>query len=525
MIEAIWIGFAFFMGLAIKQTGLPPLIGYLAAGFAISQLGGVIDMPENSNDVLTHLAHLGVLLLLFTVGLKLNVKKVMKSEVIGTSILHFFISIIIFAPVIYWISDVTATVAAFLAIALSFSSTVLAAKSLESKSELKAFHGRIAIGILILQDIIALVVMTLASGEAPSVWAFGILLLPFTRPFLFKILDNSGHDELLLLFGLVLALIVGGSGFEAVGLSGELGALVFGALLSSHERASELSKSLWGLKEIFLVAFFLTIGLKGLPDADAWIFAITVTALLPLQGIVFHLLLTGFKLKSRTAFLTSATLTNFSEFGLIVAAVLMPEWTVPLALAVALSFLFSAPLNRYAHPIFDRFEPLLNKLERNVRHPDEEPISLGNATILIIGMGRVGKPAYDKIMESNPDATIMGFDSDQDRIDDLKGKGYIAEFADAEHGNFWGSLDLSQLESCILSMDCAEASKIAAKKLRKYGYTGYLVAHAMYKDEAEAIEEAGANKTYLTLTEAGEGLAGHVIEVVKPNRAPDKALA
>jgi predicted Kef-type K+ transport protein len=518
MVEAIWIGFAFFMGLAVKQTGLPPLIGYLAAGFLISQLGGFIDMPENSNDVLNHLAHLGVLLLLFTVGLKLNVKKVMKSEVIGTSVLHFIISIIIFAPVIYWISDVTATVAAFLAIALSFSSTVLAAKSLESKSELKAFHGRIAISILIIQDIIALVVMSLASGEVPSVWALGIFLLPFTRPFLYKILDQSGHDELLLLFGLVLALIVGGSGFEAVGLSSELGALVFGALLAGHERASELSKSLWGLKEAFLVAFFLTIGLKGLPDMNAWIFAVTVTLLLPLQGMVFHLLLTGFKLKSRTAFLTSASLTNFSEFGLIVAAVLMPEWTVPLALAVALSFLFSAPLNRYAHPIFDKFEPWLNKLERNVRHPDEEPISLGEATILIIGMGRVGRPSYDKIIEDNPSEKIIGFDSDQERIDNLNEKGYVTEFADAEHGNFWGSLDLTQLKYCVLSMNNAEASKIAATQLRKYGYTGYIVAHTMYKDEADAIERAGADKTYLTLTEAGEGLAGHVIEQINRNK-------
>jgi predicted Kef-type K+ transport protein len=511
MMEAIWIGFALFFGLAVKQTGLPPLIGYLAAGFAISQFSGVFEMPENSNNVLSHIAHYGVLLLLFTVGLKLNVKKVMKAEVVGTSILHFTISILIFSPVIYLVSDVQLVTAALLSIALSFSSTVLAAKSLESKSELKSFHGRIAIGILIIQDLIALLVMSIASGEVPSVWALGVFLLPLTRPLLYKLLDKSGHDELLLLFGLAIAIIIGGHGFEAVGLSSELGALVFGALLAGHERSSELSKSLWGLKEIFLVGFFLTIGLKGLPDANAWIFAITVTLLLPLQGLVFHLLLTGFKLKSRSAFLTSVSLTNFSEFGLIVAAVLMPEWTVPLALAVALSFLLSAPLNRFAHPIFDRFEHVLNKLERDVRHPDEEALSLGDANVLIMGMGKVGKATYAQILENNKLAKIIGLDSDPDKVNKLIESNYNCLFADAEHGNFWSTIDLSKIENCVLSMDCPEACIFAANKLRKYGYKGYIVAHTMYRDQAEAIEAAGANKTYLTMDEAGKGLASHIV--------------
>jgi predicted Kef-type K+ transport protein len=151
-----------------------------------------------------------------------------------------------------------------LSVALTFSSTVLAAKILESRRELRAFHGRVAIGVLIVQDLIALVVMSLASGRAPSPWALLVFLLPLLRPLLYRLLDRSGHEELLVLLGLMLALVVGGEGFEAVGLSSELGALAFGVLLAKHPRANELSDSLWSVKEVFLVGFFLQIGIGGL---------------------------------------------------------------------------------------------------------------------------------------------------------------------------------------------------------------------------------------------------------------------
>lgn len=525
MTEVIWISFAYIMGLAVRQVGLPSLIGYLGAGFAIYQFGGLVGLPENSGDSLNHLAHIGVLLLLFTVGLKLNIKKVMKAEVIGTGIMHFFISAMIFAPAIYYVTGVDWNLAFMLSIALSFSSTVLAANVLEGKSELKAFHGRIAIGILIIQDLLAMTFMSIASGEAPSVWAFGVFALPLLAPFFYKIMDWSGHDEMLVLAGLLLALVFGGAGFHAVGLSGELGALVMGALVAGHPKASELSEKLWGFKEVFLICFFLAIGMNGLPDSNAWIFALTVVALLPLQAIVFFGLLVLFKLKARSAFLTTISLTNFSEFGLIVAAVVMPEWTVPLALAVSLSFIVSAPLNRFAHPIFDKLESYLEKFERDVRHPDEEPITLGDAQVLIMGMGRIGRAAYNAINKTEARGKVIGLDSDQDKMIRLQSEGYNALYADGEHGNLWSTLDLSNLDSCILAMNCSEACKIAATKLRQYGYEGTIVAHTMHQDEAEAIELAGADKTYLTMNEAGESLAGHVVQGVTPSRATHKVAA
>jgi predicted Kef-type K+ transport protein len=518
MPEAIWISFAFVLGLLVKGIGLPPLVGYLAAGFVLSGLAATTSITAEPTDVLAHIAHLGVLLLLFTVGLKLKLRSIVSPEVIGGSLLHFAITCAVFAPGLYFFLELDWTTALMLAIALSFSSTVLAAKVLESKRELRAFHGRVAIGILIMQDLIALVVMSLAAGKTPSEWALIVFGLPLLRPVLYRLMDASGHDELLVLLGLLLALVVGGLGFEAVGLSSELGALVFGAMLANHPRSQELAKSLWSVKEIFLVGFFLQIGIGGLPDQQALIFAVVTALLLPLKGILFYFLLLGFRLRARSSFLTSLSLTNYSEFGLIVASVALPQWLVPLAITVSLSFVISAPLNRFAHGLFERVGHTLARFESHKRHPDEQPISLGNTRILVMGMGRTGTAAYDWL--ATREANIMGLDSDPAKTGTHQEDGRNVVFADAEDTTFWEGLHMPSLESVVLAMSDIEGKLIAARMLRKLGFKGYIVAHTMYADEAEKIREAGADEAYLTMSETGVALASHLMDQTAQVRNP-----
>ncbi|MGX5913907.1 cation:proton antiporter [Aliidiomarina sp. Khilg15.8] len=505
--EAVWIGFAFALGLGVRSVGLPPLIGYLAAGFVITMLAEPFGFETNGN-ILKHVAHLGVLLLLFTVGLKLNVRSLFKAEVIGVGLIHFAVTVALFVPVVYLLLDVAWYTTLLIAIALGFSSTVLAAKVLEDKRELRAFHGRVAIGILIVQDLIALVVISVASGTLPSPWAFLVFGLPLLRPLLYKLMDHSGHEELLVLLGLLLAVVIGGYGFELVGLSSELGALVFGVLLSKHKRASELSQSLWSVKEVFLVGFFLQIGMDGLPDAQAWIFAGVMLVLLPLKAILFFFLLVAFKLRSRSAYLTSLSLGNYSEFGLIVASVLIPGWLIPLALTVSLSFIISAPLNRAAHPLYERVSDWLRRFERETKHPDEQPVDLGNADVLVLGMGRTGQAAYHELQRH---FDVVGIDSDLNKCEEHRQRGWNVRFADAEDHGFWMRLRLQNVRAVVLCMSDDGLSKVmAAQQLRKVGFTGMIVSHSLHDDQAELIKNAGANETYLTMSEAGYGLAAHV---------------
>lgn len=518
MFEVISLSFAFTFGLAVRRLGLPPLVGFLAAGFAINAAGPTLGLPEKSGEILDHVAHLGVLLLLFAVGLKLRLGQLAQPQVFGGALIHSAITTAVFSTGLVVFLRLDWSTALLLGVVLSFSSTVFSAKVLEAKRDIGAFYGRTAIGILVVQDIIALAVLSLYSGQAPSPWALALLVaLPLLRPILHWLLDASGHDELLVLAGMLLAVVAGGAGFQAVGLGAEIGALVIGLLLSTHARAKELSDSLWGLKELFLVGFFLQIGMSGLPGPGDLAIALVLTLLLPLKGALFFALLLAFRLRARTAFLTALNLTAYSEFSLIVAAVVLPEWLVPLALAVSLSFMFAAPLDRFADRLFERLEPHLHGFQARRIHRDELPTDLGSASVLILGMGRTGTAAYDQIA---PQLRAVGIDADTYRVQAHVESGRNVLFADVEDAGFWRGLRMSGIEGAILAMDNVEAKESAARALRAKGFHGPIIAHALYEDHVLRLKTAGADHIYQTMNQAGIGLADQAALAIQRDREP-----
>ena len=506
---AVWIGGALLLGLAAWRLGLPPLVGFLVSGFVFGALG-----MEHS-PMLGELAHAGVLLLLFAVGLKLRLKTLLRYEVWGTAVAHLVLSGALGAVVLVAATDLSVWMAIVLALALGFSSTVLAAKVLEGNRELRAVHGRVAIGILIVQDLVAVALLAAISVETPSPYALVLLLLPLARPLAARLLDFVGHGELLVLLGAALA-IGGGALFALFGLSAELGALLLGTMLADHRRAQELTNVLWGLKELFLVGFFVEIGLSepltwaGVRDA-AWLLLF-----LPLQGIIFFVLLIASGLRARTSFLTSVSLTTYSEFALIVAEVavanelLAAHWLVVLAVAVAFSFVVAAPLNAFAHELYAFFAPFIDRLERDKRHPDDEPLSLGSAEVLIVGMGRVGSGAYDYMREH--EHNVVGIDSDPAKIESNIRAGRRVAYADAEDPSFWHLLNIDRLRAIMLAVPDLEAKMRAARALRLRGYRGLLSATHLFPEEYGPIIEAGCDVSYNYYTEAGVGFARHTYE-------------
>lgn len=512
--EAIWIAIAFVFGLVFRHIGLPPLVGYLAAGFLLTALN------LQGGPLLDHLAHLGVLLLLFSVGLKLRLKYVLRPEVWAGGLLHLLIISLPLGLIIYLLSELEWSTAYLIAISLGFSSTVVAAKVLEEKGELRAFHGRVAIGILIIQDLVAVALLSISGGHAPSLWVVLLLGLPLLSPLIHRLLDFSGHDELIILYGLLLALVIGGLGFEHLGLSSELGALIFGAMLANHPKAGELSDALWGLKEVFLVGFFLQIGMSGLPTLQALGFALALALLLPIKAALFFFILLRFKLRARSSFLTGLSLASYSEFALIVAQLaanngwIAADWLVMLAITVVISFILAAPLNRLAHDLYERLEPILLPFEMEQRHPDEQPISLGKSHILIMGMDRVGTAAYDFL--SNRHERVVGLDSDPTKVEQHLREGRRVLYADAEDPGFWQKVNLSGIRAVMLTMPDLEAKRIAATQLRRRGYSGLITATSHYPEETETIIAVGADMTFNYADEAGVGFAEHVWEALYP---------
>lgn len=517
-----WISFAFVLGFAARHLGLPPLVGFLAAGFILHAFG-VQDGPA-----LSEIAHAGVLLLLFSVGLKLRLKSLVRPEVLAGTLLHMLVSAAVVGAVLHWGFGAAWEMAFFIAVALAFSSTVVAAKVLEEKRELRAFHGRVAIGILVMQDLVAVAILGVAGGTAPTPWALAVFALPLLRPLLHRLLEWSGHGELLILYGLVLAFVVGGAAFPWAGLSAELGALLLGAMLAGHRRASELADSLWGLKEIFLVGFFLEIGFAGLPSWEGMQIALVLAILLPLKALLFFFVLVMFRLRARSSFLAGLALATYSEFGLIVVSLavargwLALDWLVALAVAVALSFVIAAPLNRHAHALYRRLLPYLERYETARRHPDDAPLHVGSSNFLVMGMGRVGTGAYDFLTKRRQ--RVIGFDSDPGKVEAHVGQGRRVLYADAEDPEVWQELDLRGVRAVLLAMPDCEANVIACRQLRDAGYRGFISATAIYAEEIKRIAAAGADEVYYYYDEVGVGFAEHVWEQVFPAQ-PDDAPA
>jgi len=501
---ATWVAGALLLGLLARLVGLPPLVGFLGAGFAFSALG------FESTPVLEELSHAGVLLLLFAVGLKLRLKTLLRVEIWGTALVHMAVLGVLVYAVIASASPGW-KVALALAAALGFSSTVFAAKVLEEKREVRGLHGRIAIGILIVQDIVAVAMLALLDLGAPSPWAFAVLLLPLLRPLLYRLLDFTGHGELLVLFGVVVAVTAGGHGFELVGLSPELGALILGMLFADHRNSHELSLAIWSLKEFFLIGFFLSIGLTGVPDVAIFGKALLLMLLIPVKGLLFFVLLLAVGLRARTSFLTAAVLLTFSEFGLIVAqaavgaGVLEADWLLAGAIAVALSFVIAAPLNTIAHPLYTRMHPWLTRLERDKKHPDDEPVTIGSAEFLVVGLGRVGTGAYDHLRARGE--SVVGIDSDPEKIRRHVGEGRRVVYGDAEDSSLWERLNTDRLRAILLTLPDLEAKQIASRELRANGYSGFLSATHVWNEEREPILAAGCDVTYNYFSEAGVGFA------------------
>ena len=501
--EILWLAAAYVLGMAVSRIKLPPLVGFLGAGIILSFFG------FETTDTLHEIGHLGVLFLLFTVGLHLRLKSIFRPEVLGAGGIHLALTAGVFALIASFFGyDLTQSI--IIGILLGFSSTVLAAKSLEDRGELGAFHARVSIGILILQDIVAIALLALTGGGAPSIWGLALLALPLFRPLIIKALVASGHDELQLLFGLILA-IGGGALFEVLGLSSELGALVAGALLSGHKLADELSHKLWGLKEAFLVGFFLEVGLAGLPGTNELIFCLIILALLPLKSILYFFLLVLFKLRSRNSFLVTTTLTSYSEFTLIagivaVAGGFIPETVVTsFALLVAASYAINAPLSANVNSLWSRFELPLLKYERDVKHPGQQVVSLGSANYLVVGMGQAGSSAYDYLKYYGH--KVIGMDADPAKIEEnIQSKRRVV-YGDARDPELWENINLQNIKAIMLAIPNPGTKVEATQLLRQYGYKGDVVALTMRSDEHQALREAGATAVCLPMSQAGKKLA------------------
>ncbi len=518
--DVLPVAVAFVLGFAARLTGLPPLVGFLVAGFVLGAFG------FRSSDGLREIADMGVTLLLFTIGLKIKLRQLLSPPVWATASIHMVLTVILATGVLWWLLAATGFVlfsgidlptALLIGFALSFSSTVFAVKILEEAGEMGSLHGRIAIGVLIMQDLFAVVFIAISAGKVPSVWALGLLLLIPARPLLLKLLEKAGHGEMMVLLGWLLPL--GGAYlFESVGVKADLGALLLGMLLAGHPKTDELAKALLSFKDLFLVGFFLTIGLTGSLSWEIAGAALLLVLLVPFKVALFFALFTRFRLRARSATLASLSLANYSEFGLIVGALavangwLSGDWLVIIAVALSISFVLAAPLNTLSKTIYRRWHDPLVRHERPERLPGDEVIDSGDARVVVFGMGRVGGPAYDFLHERWGDV-VLGIDRDEAVVERHRSQGRNVILGDATDDDFWSrARRQGKVEYALLAFPEHSANLAVAELISEIHSKVALASIAKFDDQVEELKAAGVAEVFNLYAEAGSGFAEHVLE-------------
>lgn len=517
----LWILAAFVFGTVISRIGLPPLVGYLLAGFALNSMGVA------GGEILETVADAGVTLLLFTIGLKLRTKSLAKPEVWAGTSIHMIVTVTVFGFVVWVLGfsrmalfdQLTGQTAILIAFALSFSSTVFAVKVLEEKQEMASRHATAAIGILIMQDLIAVIFLAASTGKIPSVWALPLVgSLFIARPILGKLMARCGHGELLMLFGILMT-IAGYSSFEIVGLKGDLGALVLGMLFASHPKTPELSDRLLGFKDLFLIGFFLNIGISGSPTPTGFMIAILLALAMPFKAGLFFIILTRFKLRARTSLLSSFSLSNYSEFGLIVCSIgvangwISSEWLVVIAIALSMTFIMAASLNAASHSIYARISGFLKLFETSDRSPEDEPVDSGNAEIAIIGMGGIGTSAYDEMRRRYGDI-VIGVDFNPEKVEAYRNKGRRVVYGDAGDSDFWKRVQPSEsmVNLVMLALPDPRTIIFSIQQMKEKGFKGQITASVRYEDEIHLLKDEGIDAVYSLYEEAGVGFADHVCD-------------
>ena len=518
MDDLLWIGPALIAGIAAARLGLPPMVGYLLCGFVLN-FSGVYD-----HDRLTMIGNLGVTLLLFTIGLKLDLRSLLRPVIWAGTTLHTAIVVAVLGTLLYWMS--LAGIQAFAGIdigkamligfALSFSSTVFAVKTLEDKGEYQSKYGQTAIGVLIMQDIFAVVFLAASTGKLPSVWALGLLVLIPMRYVLMHLLNRAGHSgELQILYGIALA-FGGYALFDAVDVKGDLGALTIGVMLASHPLAGDVSKRLLGFKDLLLVGFFLSIGMSGNLTVSSMLIALLLTVLVIFKVVLFFVLFTRFKMRARTATLSSLTLANYSEFGLIVGAVavsnawLSEDWLVTIALALTAGIIIAAPINMRASRIYDRLRPTARKFETESVLPEDEPPDIGDARIAVIGMAQLGTRVYDQLAPGYGNV-LIGIDCDVDIIATHRAAGRNVVRADASDDEMWERTTDTPVEVGILALKNHQDNLGIVNRVRERNGNARMFAVAGHEDEVAELIDAGAETASNMYSEAGMGLASEVI--------------
>ena len=499
------LGFGFLARLA-KQ---PLIIAYIFVGIL---LGPAVFNFVSAEQEIALLSKLGIAILLFLVGLKLDLGLIRSTglialytglgQVAATALLGYLLIVLL---------GFEATAAVYVAIAITFSSTIVIVKMFSDRRELDQLHGQIAVGVLIVQDILVIVAMiAIAAIGSPSggagqtdlflllLGSAGFLLVTgllakFVIP---RLLDWVARSpELTLLFGVGWAVSLAAIS-AALGLSMEIGAFVAGVTIAATPYRECLSSRMVSLRDIMLLFFFIQLGLSlEFESASGQLLpalVISVFVILAKPLIVLAIMgLLGYS--SRVSFKTGIALAQISEFSLILIALgfslgqVSQEVLSLVTLVAVITITLSTYLITHSDALYRRLAKVLTPFQRRKRESlvDEETQEV-RFDAIVIGAGRLGGAVVAGLVEKG--ANLLVVDQNPDALRMLREDGVTTLFGDVTDPEFAASLPLHEADSVICTAPEKSTNLLVLEVLVRYGFDGNICLTAMDAATAKSLQ-------------------------------------
>jgi Kef-type K+ transport system membrane component KefB len=526
------------LAVAFRQ---PLIIAFIAVGVIAGPTG--LDLVTD-DEIWDLLATAGIAILLFVVGLKLDIEVVRRTgrvalatglgQVAFTSVIGFAICLGLGLEPVH---------AIYVAVALTFSSTIIIVKLLSDKREIDSLHGRIAVGFLIVQDIVVVLVMIglSAIGESGQANPFeeaalivvkgaGLLaatglLMKFVIPPLFRTIARS--QELLVLAAIAWATAFA-VGSAELGFSKEVGAFLAGFSLAPSPFREAISSRLTSLRDFLLLFFFLVLGAQlNFSEAAGQVLPAIVLSAFVLIGnpLIVIAIMGALGYRSRTGFLAGLTVAQISEFSFILGALgvslghLSSERLSLITLVGLITIGLSTYLILYSHQIFDRFGASLRIFERrNLHTSEEDPTDVDDVDVdvILFGLGRYGS-SLARELESRG-FRVLGVDFDPQAVKQAQALGLMTHYGDAEDPEFHAYLPLSRAAWVISSMPQVDVNLALLRGLRHQGYSGRVALTAHNDADNEKLQRAGADLVLLPFADAAYEAAEALADIMSRPR-------
>jgi len=520
----------------------PLITGYILAGVVLgpSVLGWI-----TIQDQVDLLAKMGIAILLFVVGLKLDLHLI---RTVGPVALATGLGQVFFTSVIgYFLAlplGLSPVAALYVAVALTFSSTIIVVKLLSDKREIDALHGRIAVGFLIVQDIVVVLVMIglSAFGAAGASEKVGqtllllllkglgfvaciILLMRYVLPSLLHALSRS--LELLVLFSIAWAVLLAVLG-DTLGFSKEVGAFLAGISLASTRYREAIGARLVSLRDFLLLFFFIDLGAQlNLGQLGSQIGPGIVLSLFVLIGnpLIVMVIMGVMGYRKRTGFLAGLTVAQISEFSLILAALgvslghIEKEVVGLVTLVGLITIGLSTYLILYSQPLYSLLSPWLKLFERKIPQREREEIPLEGSTegnVILFGLGRYGNNIAQNLRRLG--MNVIGVDFDSKAVNAWRKQGFTAYFGDAESPEFPATLPLNQAHWVVSTIPQPDINLALLDSLHHYGFSGRKAFTAHTGRDAEILKESGADLILVPFSDAAKEAAEMLAGANEPKR-------